>query len=205
MANRVRFAIVGTGMGSDRARKAANTPGAELVAVCSLDVAGGQRLATELGCDFVADYDTLLAREDVDVVGVMTPSGWHCDFAIRALRAGKHAFTTKPMDLRLEKCDEAIRAAQETGRILAVDFESRYLPVNHQVRQAIRSGRLGDMVKNARFSGMTPEFWNACDAVAGPDEWHLWGIPVCGKGEPGQIVHLGHGTAPARFQNIQVG
>ncbi|NLC59054.1 MAG: Gfo/Idh/MocA family oxidoreductase [Armatimonadetes bacterium] len=171
MANRVRFAIVGTGMGSDRARKAANTPGAELVAVCSLDVAGGQRLATELGCDFVADYDTLLAREDVDVVGVMTPSGWHCDFAIRALRAGKHAFTTKPMDLRLEKCDEAIRAAQETGRILAVDFESRYLPVNHQVRQAIRSGRLGKVFsvdlrmkwyrEQSYYDGGTPAGWRS--------------------------------------------
>ena len=66
------------------------------------------------------------------------------------------------------------------------------------------NGKIGSMVKNVRYSGMTPEFWNSCDAVANRDEWHLWGIPVCGKGEPSQVVMVGHGTAPARFQNVSI-
>jgi predicted dehydrogenase len=139
----IRFAIVGTGMGYDRARKAANTPGARLVAVCSLDEQRGRKAAEEFGCEYVPDYDALLARADIDAVGVMAPSGWHCDFAIRALKAGKHAFTTKPMDIHVGKCDEAIRAAREAGKVLAVDFDSRYAPINHRIRQALRSGRLG--------------------------------------------------------------
>jgi TldD protein len=68
----------------------------------------------------------------------------------------------------------------------------------------IKNGKIGDVISNVKYSGITPEFWNSCDAVGGSDEWHLWGIPVCGKGEPGQLVPVGHGTAPARFQNIQV-
>ncbi len=171
MTDTLRFAIVGTGMGADRAGKAANTPGASLAAVCSLDEARGRQLAEQLGCDFVGDYDTLLGRSDVDVIGVFTPSGWHCDFAIRALRAGKHAFTTKPMDIRVEKCDEAIRAARETGKVLAIDFESRYLPVNHQIRQAIRSGALGRVIsadlrmkwyrEQSYYDGGTPAGWRS--------------------------------------------
>lgn len=143
MADILRWAIVGTGMGRNRARMVTNTPGAQLVAICSLDEERGRKMAEELQCEFVGNYDDLLARDDVDVVGVMTPSGWHCDHAIQAMRAGKHVHTTKPMDIRVEKCDEAIRVAKETGKVFGVDFDSRYSPINHQIRQAVRSGRLG--------------------------------------------------------------
>jgi predicted dehydrogenase len=143
MAEVVRFGIVGTGMGYDRARKAARTEGARLVAVCTLDEERGRKAAAELDCEFIPDYEAMLAREEIDAIGVYTPSGRHCDFAIQALQAGKHAFTTKPMDIRVEKCDAAILAAKAAGKVLAVDFDSRYVPLNHQVRMALRSGKLG--------------------------------------------------------------
>jgi TldD protein len=69
----------------------------------------------------------------------------------------------------------------------------------------IRNGKLTDLVKNPTYTGITPQFWGSCDAICGPDEWTLWGLPNCGKGEPGQIGHVGHGAAPARFRNVQVG
>ncbi len=171
MAEDVRFAIVGTGMGYDRARKAAATPGAKLVAVCTLDPERGQRAAEELHCDLMTDYAALLARDDVDAVGILVPSGLHCDFAIQALQAGKHVFVTKPMDIRVEKCDAATRAAQETGKVFAVDFESRYTPINHQIRQALRSGALGKVFsadlrmkwyrKQSYYDGGTPAGWRS--------------------------------------------
>ena len=74
-----------------------------------------------------------------------------------------------------------------------------------EVAWEIRNGKLGRMLKNPVYTGITPEFWGSCDAVAGPEEWHIWGIPSCGKGEPGQSAHVGHGVAPSRFQNVQVG
>ena len=61
------------------------------------------------------------------------------------------------------------------------------------------------MVKNPTYTGNTPEFWNSCDAIASKDEWKVWGIPNCGKGEPGQAIRVGHGAAPARFRNVRVG
>jgi TldD protein len=69
----------------------------------------------------------------------------------------------------------------------------------------IRNGKLTELVKNPTYTGITPEFWGSCDAICGLDEWTLWGLPNCGKGEPGQLGHVGHGAAPARFRNVKVG
>nr|MBA3586566.1 TldD/PmbA family protein [Chloroflexota bacterium] len=69
----------------------------------------------------------------------------------------------------------------------------------------IRNGKLTTLVKNPTYTGITPRFWGSCDAICGPSEWTLWGLPNCGKGEPMQVGHVGHGAAPARFRRVQVG
>jgi TldD protein len=69
----------------------------------------------------------------------------------------------------------------------------------------IKNGKLGRVLKNATYTGITPQFWGACDAICGRDEWTVWGTPNCGKGEPMQTMRTGHGAAPARFRNVQVG
>lgn len=171
MPDEIRFAIVGTGMGYGRARRVTETPGARLVAVCTLDEERGQKAAAEFGCEFIRDYERMLSRHDIDVVGIMTPSGLHCQHAIRALQAGKHVYTTKPMDIRLERCDEAIRVAHETGRLLCVDFDSRYVADNHRIRQAVRSGAIGSVLnadlrmkwyrRQSYYDGGVPPGWRS--------------------------------------------
>ncbi len=52
---------------------------------------------------------------------------------------------------------------------------------------------------------MTPDFWGACDAVCSASEWRLHPVLDCGKGEPGQVAHVSHGSAPARFRGVEVG
>ncbi len=69
----------------------------------------------------------------------------------------------------------------------------------------IHDGKLGELYKNPNYTGLAPEFWGACDAVGGREEWVVWGTPNCGKGQPGQIGRVGHGASPARFRNVQVG
>ena len=61
------------------------------------------------------------------------------------------------------------------------------------------------MVRNPSYAGVTPEFWAKLDAVCSPSEWQLWGLLNCGKGEPGQLAHVSHGAAPARFRGVTVG
>lgn len=69
----------------------------------------------------------------------------------------------------------------------------------------IEKGKLTRLYKNPNYTGITPEFWGSCDAVGGREEWTVWGTPNCGKGQPGQVGRVGHGTSPARFRNVQVG
>jgi TldD protein len=69
----------------------------------------------------------------------------------------------------------------------------------------IKNGKRTQLVKNPTYTGITPRFWGSLDAICGADEWTLWGLPNCGKGEPMQIGHVGHGAAPARFRKVNVG
>ncbi len=74
-----------------------------------------------------------------------------------------------------------------------------------QYGRRIKNGQLREVVKNPTYAGISPVFWNSCDAIGNADLWHVYGVPNCGKGEPGQTMRLSHGTSPARFRNIKVG
>ncbi len=93
----------------------------------------------------------------------------------------------------------------ETNRSWSIDDKRLNFQFGTEYAREIRNGKLGDLLKNATYTGMTPQFWGSCDAVCGGSEWQVWGIPNCGKGQPEQVGHVGHGAAPARFRNIQVG
>ncbi len=69
----------------------------------------------------------------------------------------------------------------------------------------IKGGKLGQMYKNPTYQGITPQFWNSCDAIADEQSWDLWGVVNCGKGQPGQRSMMSHGSSPARFKNVTVG
>lgn len=171
MADDIRFGIVGLGMGANRAKVASQTPGAKLVCVCDIVEERAKKVASDLGCEYVTDYEKMLKRDDIDVVGVLTPSGMHADFAMMAAKAGKHVFTTKPMDILVEKCDELIKTAKDTGVIMAVDFGERYGVANKRVRKAIQSGLLGKVIladlrmkwyrAQSYYDGGSPEAWRS--------------------------------------------
>jgi TldD protein len=74
-----------------------------------------------------------------------------------------------------------------------------------EVSWRIKDGKLTEMYRNPNYTGITTEFWGSCDAVGGREEWTVWGTPNCGKGQPGQVARVGHGTSPARFRNVRVG
>ena len=142
----IGFAIIGLGMGRHRAKVATETPGAKLVTVCDLQEEKAKSMAEELGCDYTTDMDEVLKRDDVDAVGVLTPSGTHADLAMKVVEAGKHVFTTKPMDIVVEKCDALTKAARDAGVVLAVDFDCRYGENNRRLKKFIADGGLGKVI-----------------------------------------------------------
>jgi len=92
-----------------------------------------------------------------------------------------------------------------TNRSWSIDDKRINFQFGTEIGWEIKNGKLGEIVKNPTYTGITPKFWNSCDAIANRDHWQMWGTPNCGKGEPGQVAHVGHGAAPARFRNVQVG
>jgi TldD protein len=93
----------------------------------------------------------------------------------------------------------------ETNRSWSIDDKRLNFQFGTQVAWEIKGGKLGPMLRDATYTGITPQFWGSLDAVAGQAAWRLYGLTNCGKGQPGQSAHVSHGAAPARFRNVQVG
>ncbi len=93
----------------------------------------------------------------------------------------------------------------DTPKSWSLDDKRWNFHFGQEIGYEIKDGSIVGMVKNPAHTAITPEFWGSCDAVAGKDEWHIWGTPGCAKGEPVQVVHVGHGAAPARFRKVKVG
>lgn len=93
----------------------------------------------------------------------------------------------------------------DMNRSLSIDDVRMSFRFGAEIGWEIRDGRRGRMLRNCNYSGITPQFWAGCDAVGGPGEFRLYGIPSCNKGEPLQVAHIGHGTVPARFRDVRVG
>jgi TldD protein len=107
------------------------------------------------------------------------------------------------LDDLLADVDEGVY--METNRSWSIDDKRLNFQFGTQVAWEIKGGRLGRMLRDALYTGITPEFWGGLDAVAGADSWRLYGLTNCGKGQPGQSAHVSHGASPARFRNVQVG
>jgi TldD protein len=93
----------------------------------------------------------------------------------------------------------------DTNKVWSIDDRRLNFQFGVEAAWEIKGGKLGRMFKNGTYTGMTPQFWNSCDAVCDRKHWRVWGVPNCGKGEPMQTMHVAHGTSPTRFRNVKVG
>ena len=89
------------------------------------------------------DHREMLAKADVDAVYISTLVDVHAAVAIDAFDAGLHVICEKPMASTADECRRMVDAAARAGRLLAVDFETRFYPAHVRIRQWIDEGRLG--------------------------------------------------------------
>ncbi len=141
------WGIIGCGVIAPfHAQAVAQVANAELRAVYDIVEEKAQKFGEEYDVPYVTDIAELLAREDVQVVSICTPSGLHAEQAIAAAEAGKHILCEKPLDITLEKIDAMIEAAAANDVKLAGVFQKRTVPAVHRIRQAVRNGKLGKLV-----------------------------------------------------------
>jgi len=93
----------------------------------------------------------------------------------------------------------------ESNRSWSIDDRRLNFQFGCQIGWEIVNGKRTRMVKNPTYGGMTPRFWNSCDAIGDAASWVAWGTPNCGKGEPMQAGRTTQCAAPARFRNVEVG
>ncbi len=92
----------------------------------------------------------------------------------------------------------------ETNRSWSIDQKRYNFQFSCEIGWKIENGERTHMIKNPSYTGITPDFWSSCEAVAGKEEWDLWGLTNCGKGEPGQRARMSHGASPALFRDVRV-
>jgi UDP-N-acetyl-2-amino-2-deoxyglucuronate dehydrogenase len=140
------FGIVGCGMiARFHARALAEVPGARLTALVSRNPENAQAVAdaAQKSCEIYTDLGPLLARRDIDVVIVTTPSGAHLEPAVAAAEAGKHVVVEKPLEITLERCDRIIEACERKKVQLCTVFPSRFAEASQALKSALDGGRFG--------------------------------------------------------------
>jgi TldD protein len=150
----------------------------------------------------------LTSRETAPIIGRRSmgssrASGWNVIPLIRMTNINLRPGAAGTLEDLIADTDDGLFVS--TNRSWSIDDRRLNFQFGTQVGWRIRNGQLGEMIKNPTYTGITPQFWGSCDAICGPSEWRLWGVPNCGKGEPMQTHRVGHGASPARFRNVQVG
>lgn len=149
----------------------------------------------------------LMSRETATRLGMtsngcMRASGWNRIPLVRMTNVSLEPGTWDLQDLIADTEDGVY---METNRSWSIDDKRYNFQFGTEIGYEIKNGKLGRMLRNPTYTGITPQFWNSCDAVCNAEHWVMWGTPNCGKGQPGQVAHTGHGAAPARFRKIRVG
>ena len=73
-----------------------------------------------------------------------------------------------------------------------------------ELGQVIENGKLGAIVKNSNYRGISATFWRSLAMVGSLETQEVMGTPYCGKGEPNQVIRVGHASPACKFSNIDV-
>ena len=75
----------------------------------------------------------------------------------------------------------------------------------NEIGWLVEDGMITHVVKNPTYKGATVKFWNSLSAVGDQSTWQVKYVDNCGKGQPNQIMQLGHGVPVCRFDNVRIG
>jgi TldD protein len=135
--------------------------------------------------------------------GAMRADGWNRIPLIRMTNVNLLPKPGQSLDEIVADTDDGLYLA--SNRSWSIDDRRLNFQFATEVAYEIKGGKKGRLFKNPTYTGITYEFWRSCDAVGDDRSYVMLGTPNCGKGEPGQVGHVGHAVPGARFRNVQVG
>jgi TldD protein len=135
--------------------------------------------------------------------GAMRADGWNRIPLIRMTNINLLPQPGMNLDEIVADTEDGLYLA--SNRSWSIDDRRLNFQFATEVAYEIKGGKLGRLFRNPTYTGITYEFWRACDAVGDATSYVMLGTPNCGKGEPSQSAHVGHGVSGARFRDVQVG
>jgi Predicted dehydrogenases and related proteins len=147
VTEKIRFGIIGAGViGPTHAKAISSLPDAELVAVTDVIPERANTLADTYGIHAYTDIQSMLDKEQLDVVDICTPSGMHGEHTIQAMRAGCNVIVEKPMEITHERVLAMQMVQRETGVKLAVISQHRFDEASIQVKKLLTEKAFGRLV-----------------------------------------------------------
>ena len=148
MKRKINIGLIGTGrIGTLHSEYLAyHIPDANLVAVCSIVDRRAEKVASRLQIPAVyKDYRRIMEDENIEAVVISSSTDTHTEMIKAAAAAGKQIFCEKPIDLNLNKIDDALAAVDEAGVKLQIGFNRRFDPNFRRIHEIVASGEIGDL------------------------------------------------------------
>jgi len=145
----LKFALLGCGRIAKRHSELLGLnqiKNASLVAVCDIDEEKAKKIGEQFDVPYYTDMDNMMNSVDIDVVSVLTESGYHAQHVINLAKYGKHIVVEKPMALTLDDADEMIEACDKNACRLFVVKQNRFNVPVVKLREALENGRFGKLV-----------------------------------------------------------
>ena len=181
--DQIRIGIIGAGFAqTTQIPGFLNCRNAQLVAIASARHEHAEQVARECGIPHVeSDWRSLVARDDIDLVSIVTPVVTHCEMTLAALDHGKAVLCEKPMAMEADEARHMADRAREKGLLALIDHELRFLPGRLKMREMVRRGDLGK-IKHAGVLFRS-------DSRADPNRpWNWWSDRKQGGGALGAIA-----------------
>ncbi len=163
--SRIRYAVVGLGHISQAAVLPAfkhASRNSELVGLFSDDAAKRSTLAKKYRIPVAgtyAQFDALLQEGAIDAVYIAVPNSLHCEFVLRAARAGVHVLCEKPLAVNEQQCRKIIQACQHTRVKLMTAYRLHFEKANLEAVELVNSGKIGE-----------PRYFNSCFSMQVSDD-----------------------------------
>lgn len=160
---KVRFGIIGYGhIGKRHAEEILKHSQAELVSICDID-----EQKNNLEIAFYSAFQSMLEKENIDVVCICTPNGLHAEHGLMAIQHQKHIVCEKPMALTSADCERMISAAKHNNVEIFCVMQNRFSPPSVWIKEVIESGVLGKI----HLVQMNC-FWNRDERYYSKGSWH---------------------------------
>ena len=156
----IKVGIMGLGfMGKMHFRCYSAMKNVRIAAICDIDgskftdkggtagnIAGAEKLLDLKGIELHIDADKMLAEADLDAVSITLPTYLHCDYTLKAFKAGVNVFCEKPMAMNTAECQKMVEAAKKARKQLQIGHCIRFWPEYAKAKEIIDSGRYGKVL-----------------------------------------------------------